>query len=421
MMARPRILFVSEAVTLAQVVRLATLAGAVDTMRYEVHFASARFDELVFGGSSFFRHPIPSLDPALVEARVARGRRIYGKATLARYVAADRALLAALKPALVVGDFRLSLAVAAPLEGVPHASLINAYWSPRAVRAGWPMPDHPIVRLLGVDRAAAHFPKALPFVFRHFAAPVNQLRAAHGLAVMGSLPEVLTHGDHVLFPDVPTLTRIEPLAASERYLGPILWSPAVALPPWWGELEADRPTVYVTLGSSGKVESLPLVVDAAAALGCQVIVATAGRTKLGDVPPRVYVTRYLPGHWAARRADVVISNGGSTTSYQALAEGRPVLGLPFNLDQYLAMQAIEASGAGLALRAGSLTRDQVRDALARLLGEASFKQAALRTRAEFGKWPATARFAAFLDEVTGRGEGTERARAVERPRAVVRS
>jgi UDP:flavonoid glycosyltransferase YjiC (YdhE family) len=180
--------------------------------------------------------------------------------------------------------------------------------------------------------------------------------------------------------------------------------------------------VYVTLGSSGQTAALPVVLDAAASLGCQVMVATAGRTKLGDVPPRAHVATYLPGHLAARRAEVVISNGGSTTSYQALAEGRPVLGLPFNLDQYLAMQAIEASGAGLALRAGALTREQVRDALARLLGEASFKQAALRTRAEFGRWPATARFGAFLDEVTGRGEASAgRPRAVERPRAVVRS
>ena len=47
-----------------------------------------------------------------------------------------------------------------------------------------------------------------------------------------------------------------------------------------------------------------------------------------------------------------MSNGGSTTGYQALAEGRPVLGIPFNLDQYLASQAIERTGAGLVVRAG---------------------------------------------------------------------
>ena len=54
---RPRILFVAEAVTLAQVVRLATLARGLDPARYEVHFASARFDELVFAGTAFSAGP----------------------------------------------------------------------------------------------------------------------------------------------------------------------------------------------------------------------------------------------------------------------------------------------------------------------------------------------------------------------------
>lgn len=410
-MARQRILFVSEAVTLAQVVRLATLARALDPARYEVHFAAARFDELVFGGAAFTRHHIFSLSPELVEARVAGGRRLYGRRTLARYVAEERALLAALRPALVVGDLRLSLAVSAPLERVPYACLINAYWSPRAARDGWPMPDHPIVRLLGVERAALHFPKALPFVFRHFAAPLNRLRAAHGLPGLGALPDVLTHGDHVLFADAPGVTPVRALAARERYLGPVLWSPPVPLPPWWGALEPDRPTVYVTLGSSGQVRALPLAVEAAAAAGCQVLVATAGRTTLAPSSPRVHVVDYLPGHLAARRADVVVSNGGSSTSYQALAEGRPVLGIPSNLDQYLAMAAIQEAGAGLQLRAGALTREQVRGALERLLGDATFGAAAARARDELARWRAAERFRDFVGAVTGTGTGAGTAAA----------
>ncbi len=399
MTGRRRILFVAEAVTLAQVVRLATLARALDPARYEVHFASAHFDDLVFGDAPFTRHSIFSLTPELVERRVAGGRRLYGRRTLARYVAEERALLAELRPALVVGDLRLSLAVSAPLEGVPYAALINAYWSPRAERDGWPLPDHPIVRLLGVERAALHFPKALPFVFRHFAAPVNALRRAHRLPELGDLPAILTHGDHVLFPDAPGLAPIHTLAARERYLGPVLWSPPVALPPWWRKLDPQRPTLYLTLGSSGHVQALPVVVKAAASLGCQVLVATAGRTALTDLPPHVHVADYLPGELAARRASVVISNGGSTTSYQALAEARPVLGLPFNLDQYLAMAAIEKAGAGLTLRAGSVTGEQVRGALEHLLGNSAFVSGAAAARTELGRLNGAERFRAFVDEV----------------------
>jgi UDP:flavonoid glycosyltransferase YjiC (YdhE family) len=400
-----RVLFVSEAVTLAQVVRLATLARALHPARFEVHFAAAHFDQMVFAGSAFTRHHIHSLAPGTVAARVASGRRIYSRGTLARYVGEERTLLRALRPSIVVGDLRLSLSVSAAVEAVPYACLINAYWSPHALREDFPLPDHPIVSLLGVRLAARHFPKARPAVFRHFARPVNALRAQHGLAPLGSLPEVLVHGDHTLFPDVPALIPIRDLPAHQRYLGPVLWSPPVPLPPWWEALDPQRPTIYVTLGSSGRVERLPLVVEVAAGLGYQVLVATAGRLKsggsqLGAVARHVHVADYLPGDLAARRAALVVSNGGSTTGYQALAEGRPVLGIAANLDQHLAMRAIQDAGAGLLLRAGALTRAPLADALQRLVSEPSYTQAAVRLRDEFARWNALATFAAFIERAT---------------------
>jgi UDP:flavonoid glycosyltransferase YjiC (YdhE family) len=396
-----RILFVAEAVTLAQVVRLVTLARALDPARYQVHFAAARFDDLVFRDAGFVRHPIWSLSPAVIEARVARGQRLYGRRTLAAYVAEERALLQAVRPSLVVGDLRLSLAISAPAERIPYAALINAYWSPFAERERFPLPEHPIVRLLGVALAERYFERALPFVFRHFARPVNQLRRRHGLAEIGALPEVLTFGDHTLFPDIPALVPTRDLPSHQRYLGYVPWSPPVPLPDWWHRLDPGRPTVYVTLGSSGRVQRLPAVLQAAAALGCQVLVATAGRVRLGALPPHVFAADYLPGDLAARRAAVVVSNGGSTTGYQALAAGRPVLGLAFNLDQYLASQAIARAGAGLVVRAGLAGGDQLAAALSRLLSEPSFTARAADLAADLGRSNAPTTFAALVDREIG--------------------
>jgi UDP:flavonoid glycosyltransferase YjiC (YdhE family) len=391
-----RILFLAEAVTLAQVVRLAALARALDPRRHEIHFASARFDELVFAGAPFVRHTIRSLSPELIAARVAGGRRLYSRRTLARYVAEDRALLRDVRPDLVVGDLRLSLAISAPAERVRHAALVNAYWSPQAVSDGYPLPDHPIVSLLGVERAARSFARALPFVFRHFARPVNSLRRAAGLPALGSLPEILTHGDYTLFPDVPSLVPTRALPPHQRYLGHVPWAPDVPRPEWWCRLDPRRPTVYVTLGSSGHVRRLPLVVEAAAAMDCQVLVATAGRARLGATPRNVFVADFLPGDLAARRAHVVVSNGGSTTGYQALAQGRPVLGVPFNMDQYLASQAIERAGAGLVVRAGAADAGAVTAALQRLLTEPAFAANARRVGGDLARADGRTAFVDFV-------------------------
>ena len=129
-----RILFVAEAVTLAQVVRLVTLARALDPARYEIHFASARFDDLVFASTRFVRHPIWSLSPAVSTPASRAASAFTGGARSRAYVREERALLQAVRPDLVVGDLRLSLAISAPVERVPYAALVNAYWSPFAAR-----------------------------------------------------------------------------------------------------------------------------------------------------------------------------------------------------------------------------------------------------------------------------------------------
>jgi UDP:flavonoid glycosyltransferase YjiC (YdhE family) len=220
-------------------------------------------------------------------------------------------------------------------------------------------------------------------VFAHFAAPVNRLRRAHGLATIGDLPAVLSFGDAVLHPDPPTLVPTAGAPAHHHHLGPVLWSPALPRPPFWSKLDAKRPTVYVTLGSSGRAELLPKVLAAVTSLGAQALVATAGRHEIASPPAGVFVAPFLPGAEAAARADLVVSNGGSTTSYQALAAGKPVIGLPANLDQYLAMDAIVRAGAGVLVRAGTASTEGLRAALLRGLTDEALRDAAQGLRGEF--------------------------------------
>nr|ACI04501.1 CrtX [uncultured bacterium] len=357
---KKKILLFSEGVTLSQVVRLVTLGRSLDPARYDVTFACSEFDELAFGGTSFRRRLVHSLDPKAVHRALRQGRRLYDRKTLLAQVEEDLAVFDEVRPDVVVGDFRWSLAVSAPVHGVPHAALINAYWSPYATTRTFPVPDHPIVRLLGEAMTAKYFPVALPRVFEHFAAPLNEVRKVHGLPPVGSLLEVLTHGDHVLYADPPELVPTTSAPANHEHLGYVPWAPGGPLPGFWNDLPADRPVVYATVGSSGDVDTLPLVVEALGGLPVTALVATAGRKTLPRLPANVYAADFLPGDLAARRSALVISNGGSSTSYQALAEGVPVLGLASNLDQYLAMAAIEASGAGQLARARLATAPSLR-------------------------------------------------------------
>jgi UDP:flavonoid glycosyltransferase YjiC (YdhE family) len=300
------------------------------------------------------------------------------------------------RPDLIVADLRWSLAVSAPLAKVPLASLINAYWSPFAERDGFPMPDHPVVRWLGESRASRYFPKALPWVFRYFAAPLNAERRRAGLPAVGDLLDVLSFGDFVLYADPPEMVPMHSLPAHHSFLGPIAWSAPGTPPAEWGK--RDLP-VYVTMGSSGDHRSLPALLRALASLPVDVLLATAGRAAGDILPKNARATAFVDGGAACARARLVIHNGGSSTGYQALLAGTPVLGVPTNLDQYLASERICAQGAGMMLRSGSLDERRATSAVWRVLDEPEFRTHAERLKPWFHQHDACESFRRFVASV----------------------
>lgn len=411
MSTKKRLLFVAENVTLAQVVRLVTLARGLPGEAYEVHFACSEFPELVFTGTQFTQHQIETLAPELAAKALQAGRRLYEKSTLLRYVAAETRLIDAVRPDLVIGDFRLSLPTSAELRGVPSAVLINAYWSPFARRERFPVPDHPIINWLGESLTEQYFPQAIPRVFQHFASPINAVRKKHDLLPVGSLLEVLTHADYTLYPDDPWLTPIDGAPMTHHFLGPVLWQPDLALDePALAEAAGgrrapaqsgadERPLVYVTLGSSGDVRLLPTLVEALGQLPVRAVIATAGRRELGELPENVVAREFVRGEDMARRARIVVSNGGSTTGYQALSQGTPVLGIPSNFDQYLATEAIVRAGAGALVKARQATPESLRSAIAGLLVDEVAQAAARSVAQRFRQHDAVASFRAFVEHV----------------------
>ncbi len=95
----------------------------------------------------------------------------------------------------------------------------------------------------------------------------------------------------------------------------------------------------------------------------------------------------------------MICNGGSPTTQRALTAGVPVLGIADNLDQYLNMQAVAASGAGRLLRSGKASVDTLRESVAALLADEESVRAAQRLAGEFTRYDATNRFAGLLDRL----------------------
>lgn len=393
-----KILFVAEAVTLAHVARPYHLAQSLDPSRYGIYFASAPRYRNLIDASRFELTDIESIPETQFLSALAHGKPLHDYPTLRRYVDADLYLLSRIQPDLVVGDLRHSLAVSARLARVPYATIVNAYWSPYA-HPDYVVPEIPIVRVLGVKLANAAFQLVRPLAFASHTAPMNKLQREFTLPPIGrNLSAMYCDADYALYPDVPELIYTEPLPGTHHFLGPILWSPEVSKPAWWHQLPSDRPLVYVTLGSSGSPATMNAVLRA---LGDEPITLMLASVKanIENLPSNVFAAPYLPGVEAAARSQLVICNGGSPTTQQALAAGVPVLGIASNMDQHVNMSFVAKSGAGEWMRTEQATPDRIRDAARRLLNAGPVRAAAQRIQSAFAAKSAQARFAQFVDEV----------------------
>jgi UDP:flavonoid glycosyltransferase YjiC (YdhE family) len=396
------VLFIAEAVTLAHVARTSVLAGSLDPAQYDVHAAwDPRYNAL-FGDLPFTFHPIRTIATEAFLRRVAHGVPLHDAKGLHDNVKEDLATIEKVRPAVVVGDFRVSLAVSARVARVPLVTIANAYWSPYARQTFlFREYDYPLTGVLGRNLARSLFRIFRPLGFAAHTRPLNTVLKAHRLpSIGGDIRVMYTFGDYTAYCDIPELVPTFDRPPNHHYLGAVLWSPRVPHPPWWNDLPSDRPIVYVTPGSSGDGNFLPIVLAGLADQPVTVVAATARRGGAPDCPRNARVADFLPGTEAAARSSVVICNGGSPTTSQALAAGRPVLGIVSNnMDQHLNMEAVRRTGAGEVLRARDLDPRAVRDAVSKMLSGAEYASAAGALARAHRACNAQARFRAMVEEI----------------------
>lgn len=345
-----KVLFFAEGATLAHVARPYVLAAGLPPDGFEIVFARPPSYEWLTHNARFAVAPLPCQDAVIFSQRLEHGSPLYDLSTLTQYVETDRALIRQYRPDVVVGDFRLSLAVSARLEDVPYAALCDAYWSPETPLEAPPIPVLPFTPFLPIGFAEKLFAWISPIAFRVHARPIELLRRRFGLpGINHDLRLAYTDADLRLFVSFQSLFPDVKVHAGAQFIGPIAWSPSIELP---SDFPTEERLIYVTMGSSGRMSVLAALFDVLANLGMPCVVATAGR-QLPILPKskNVRIFDYLPGDKVMERSRLAICNGGSPTTTQALLAGIPILGIPSNMDQMLNMRAIERADCGISVRA----------------------------------------------------------------------
>jgi UDP:flavonoid glycosyltransferase YjiC (YdhE family) len=221
--------------------------------------------------------------------------------------------------------------------------------------------------------------------------PLDALRAEHGLPPD---PELAMPGRHLVLSPFPP--RYRELPANGHPFRSFEPAPAA---------EPHEPTVYFTLGTEFNVESGDLysrVLAGLEALPVNVI-ATVGNDidpqELGPQPGRIRVERYVDQALVLPGCDAVVCHGGAGTVIGSLAHGLPLVVIPLGADQPLNAPRCEQLGVGRALDPVRCTPADVRDAVAAVLAEPGYRQAAERLRDELAALPAPASAVPLLEQL----------------------
>jgi UDP:flavonoid glycosyltransferase YjiC (YdhE family) len=179
----------------------------------------------------------------------------------------------------------------------------------------------------------------------------------------------------------------------------------VAPPDWWDELDGERPVVHVTQGTLDNANLDRVIGPTLRALAGEdvlVVAATGGRALgelPGPLPANARVAEFLPYAALLPKVDVMVTNGGYGGVQQALAAGVPLVVAGKGEDKAEIAARVGWSGAGLNLKTGDPSPEQVRDAVRRVHREPSFRARAQALAAEYAAYDAHATLAATVDEL----------------------
>jgi MGT family glycosyltransferase len=206
------------------------------------------------------------------------------------------------------------------------------------------------------------------------AEPLDALRAERGLPL--AVPS-----RHLVLSPFPR--RLRPLAP-----GAHAFRAAKATRP-----QTDANAVYLTLGTIFNLESGDLferVLEGLRELPVDVV-ATVGRdldpAQLGPQPRTVRIERYLPQDEILPLCRAVVSHAGSGSVLGALAHGLPSVLLPIGADQPQNAARCAELGVARVLDAPRATPQAVRDAVAEVLADRSYRHAAEHIADEIAALP----------------------------------
>ncbi len=278
----------------------------------------------------------------------------------------ERAIEAELPDVLLIDEGSWGAAAVAERSGLPWAfSVVSPMPLPSRDAPPFGLGLAPRHDRLGRarDRLARRF--ALGALERMIASRMNPLRAELGLPPVRTLDDIFLAASQVLvYTAEPFEYPRSDWPAKVRLVGPGLWEPPAEPPVWLDQL--TQPLVLVTCSTLFQNDRRLVEAACAAFAGepFDVVVTTGDVDPAGlHAPPNVRIERFLPHAPLLERAVCAVCHAGMGVTQKALAQGVPVVAVPFGRDQPEVARRVEVARAGVRLPARKLGGPTLRRAV----------------------------------------------------------
>ena len=118
-----------------------------------------------------------------------------------------------------------------------------------------------------------------------------------------------------------------------------------------------------------------------------------------ELAPNMWGSEFLPQTSIVPLVDLVITHGGNNTTTEAFHFGKPMVVLPLFWDQYDNAQRVDETGFGRRLPTYAFSDEDLRGAIAELLGDVPLRTRMAGIGAEIRARDGVARAAAAIEQV----------------------
>lgn len=363
-----KLLFLANGISLAHPTRMWKLACELDDLGYSVEFATSKnyWNFLLPQKGNIPIHHISAISSTEFNRRLHQTQFLFTPEEMEIDLQEDTTLISETRPDFIIADSRPTALIPARLNGIPYINLSQYHWL-HGLENRRILPPVKAVHQFGRSISTFMSPLVAPLIENSMLKIANGFFQSHPLAKQAcierfnTLSDFYLAGDQVLYADLKELYPNASPPQHHHFIGPVIWHNLET--PWpehWPEDFGKKPLAYVSMGSTGLHSTIPDILDGLRDAGFQIILSGFGYegTNL-DLRDTYTTAQFVPGEAAIRKADLVVCNGGTGTTYHAMSHKRPIIAIVQNMDQALHSFQLDKIGAARMIYADLVTPEKI--------------------------------------------------------------